>query len=44
MEPGPFAFDGDHFSLRYGNLWPSPYQSRHPPVWIPSQGSSETVA
>jgi alkanesulfonate monooxygenase SsuD/methylene tetrahydromethanopterin reductase-like flavin-dependent oxidoreductase (luciferase family) len=43
-EPGPFAFDGDHFSLRYVNLWPRPYQSPHPPVWIPSQGSSETVA
>jgi alkanesulfonate monooxygenase SsuD/methylene tetrahydromethanopterin reductase-like flavin-dependent oxidoreductase (luciferase family) len=43
-EPGPFAFDGDHFSLRYVNLWPRPYQSPHPPVWIPSQGSSETVS
>jgi alkanesulfonate monooxygenase SsuD/methylene tetrahydromethanopterin reductase-like flavin-dependent oxidoreductase (luciferase family) len=43
-EPGPFAFDGDHFSLRYVNLWPRPYQTPHPPVWIPSQGSSETVA
>jgi len=43
-EPGPFAFDGDHFSLRYVNLWPRPYQNPHPPVWIPSQGSSETVA
>jgi hypothetical protein len=21
-EPGPFAFDGSHFSLRYVNLWP----------------------
>ena len=43
-EPGPFAFDGEHFSLRYVNLWPRPYQSPHPPIWIPSQGSSETVA
>jgi len=43
-EPGPFAFDGDHFSLKYVNLWPRPYQTPHPPVWIPSQGSSETVA
>jgi len=43
-EPGPFAFDGDHFDLRYVNLWPRPYQTPHPPVWIPSQGSSETVA
>jgi alkanesulfonate monooxygenase SsuD/methylene tetrahydromethanopterin reductase-like flavin-dependent oxidoreductase (luciferase family) len=30
--------------LRYVNLWPRPYQVPHPPVWIPSQGSSETVA
>src|SRR6266699_5925464 len=43
-EPGPFAFHGDHFSLQYVNLWPRPYQSPHPPIWIPSQGSSETVA
>ena len=43
-EPGPFAFDGDHFNFRYVNLWPRPYQGPHPPVWIPSQGSSETVA
>ena len=43
-DPGPFAFDGDHFSLRYVNLWPRPYQTPHPPVWIPSQGSSETIA
>jgi alkanesulfonate monooxygenase SsuD/methylene tetrahydromethanopterin reductase-like flavin-dependent oxidoreductase (luciferase family) len=43
-EPGPFAFDGRHFSLQYVNLWPRPYQRPHPPIWIPSQGSSETVA
>ena len=43
-EPGPFAFHGDHFSLQYVNLWPRPYQTPHPPIWIPSQGSSETVA
>jgi alkanesulfonate monooxygenase SsuD/methylene tetrahydromethanopterin reductase-like flavin-dependent oxidoreductase (luciferase family) len=43
-KPGPFAFDGDHFHLQYVNCWPRPYQQPHPPVWIPSQGSSETVA
>src|SRR5258708_7398011 len=43
-EPVPLAFDGDHFNLRYVTLWPRPYQPPHPPVWIPSQGSSETVA
>ena len=42
-EPGPFSFDGKHFNLRYVNLWPRPYQQPHPPIWIPSQGSSETV-
>ena len=42
-EPGPFAFEGQHFNLRYVNLWPRPYQTPHPPIWIPSQGSSETV-
>jgi len=42
-QPGPFSFDGKHFNLRYVNLWPRPYQTPHPPIWIPSQGSSETV-
>jgi alkanesulfonate monooxygenase SsuD/methylene tetrahydromethanopterin reductase-like flavin-dependent oxidoreductase (luciferase family) len=42
-QPGPFSFDGRHFSLNYVNLWPRPYQNPHPPVWIPSQGSTETV-
>jgi alkanesulfonate monooxygenase SsuD/methylene tetrahydromethanopterin reductase-like flavin-dependent oxidoreductase (luciferase family) len=40
---GPFEFEGDHFRLRYVNLWPRPYQKPHPPVWIPSMGSRETV-
>jgi alkanesulfonate monooxygenase SsuD/methylene tetrahydromethanopterin reductase-like flavin-dependent oxidoreductase (luciferase family) len=43
-QPGPFSFDGQHFNLRYVNLWPRPYQTPHPPIWIPSQGSSETVS
>jgi alkanesulfonate monooxygenase SsuD/methylene tetrahydromethanopterin reductase-like flavin-dependent oxidoreductase (luciferase family) len=25
------------------NLWPRPYQKPHPPIWIPSQGSKETI-
>jgi alkanesulfonate monooxygenase SsuD/methylene tetrahydromethanopterin reductase-like flavin-dependent oxidoreductase (luciferase family) len=25
------------------NPWPRPYQSPHPPIWIPSQGSSSTI-
>ena len=42
-QPGPFAFDGEYFSLNYANLWPRPVQSPHPRIWIPSQGSSETI-
>ncbi len=41
--PGPFEFEGDHYRFRYVNLWPRPYQSPHPPVWIPSMGSRETI-
>ena len=29
--------------IRYVNLWPRPYQQPHPPIWIPSMGSSETI-
>lgn len=42
-EPGPFAFEGRHFRVRYANIWPRPLQQPHPPVWLPSQGSPETI-
>ena len=42
-EPGPFAFQGRHYNVQYVNLWPRPYQKPHPPIWIPSQGSKETI-
>ena len=42
-ETGPFSFEGKHYQFEYVNLWPRPYQTPHPPVWIPSQGSSETI-
>jgi alkanesulfonate monooxygenase SsuD/methylene tetrahydromethanopterin reductase-like flavin-dependent oxidoreductase (luciferase family) len=42
-EPGPFAYAGKHYQFRYVNVWPRPYQSPHPPIWIPSQGSSSTI-
>ena len=41
--PGPFEFEGTHYNIRYVNLWPRPYQQPHPPIWIPSMGSSETI-
>jgi alkanesulfonate monooxygenase SsuD/methylene tetrahydromethanopterin reductase-like flavin-dependent oxidoreductase (luciferase family) len=40
---GPFAFEGKHYHYEYVNVWPRPYQKPHPPVWVPSQGSSETI-
>jgi alkanesulfonate monooxygenase SsuD/methylene tetrahydromethanopterin reductase-like flavin-dependent oxidoreductase (luciferase family) len=42
-EPGPFAFSGKHYQFRYVNPWPRPYQTPHPPIWIPSQGSGSTI-
>ncbi|MBM3485539.1 MAG: LLM class flavin-dependent oxidoreductase [Alphaproteobacteria bacterium] len=41
--PGPFAFEGKHYHFEYVNLWPRPYQRPHPTIWIPSQGSTETI-
>jgi alkanesulfonate monooxygenase SsuD/methylene tetrahydromethanopterin reductase-like flavin-dependent oxidoreductase (luciferase family) len=42
-EPGPFAYEGKHYHFRYVNPWPVPYQKPHPPIWLPSQGSQETI-
>ena len=42
-EPGPFRYAGKHYRFDYVNIWPRPYQQPHPPIWIPSQGSSQTI-
>ena len=42
-EPGPFQYVGKHYQFNYVNPWPRPYQTPHPPIWIPSQGSSSTI-
>lgn len=41
--PGPFAWDGKYYHFPHVNLWPRCYQAPHPPIWIPSQGSKETI-
>jgi alkanesulfonate monooxygenase SsuD/methylene tetrahydromethanopterin reductase-like flavin-dependent oxidoreductase (luciferase family) len=41
--PGPFAWEGKHFKVRFVNPWPQPLQKPHPDIWIPSQGSAETI-
>lgn len=42
-EPGPFAYEGKHYPLRYVNPWPLPTQRPHPPIWIPSGRSKGTL-
>jgi alkanesulfonate monooxygenase SsuD/methylene tetrahydromethanopterin reductase-like flavin-dependent oxidoreductase (luciferase family) len=43
-EDGPFYWDGKHYTFPYVNPWPRPYQRPHPPIWLPGQGSAETIA
>lgn len=40
---GPFKYHGRHYNFDYVNIWPRPVQQPHPPVWVPSQGSRETI-
>lgn len=42
-QDGPFQWDGEHYNFNYVNMWPRVYQKPHPPIWIPSQGSIETI-
>jgi alkanesulfonate monooxygenase SsuD/methylene tetrahydromethanopterin reductase-like flavin-dependent oxidoreductase (luciferase family) len=37
---GPFSWEGEFFHHRQVNIWPRPYQSPHPPIWIPTQTRS----
>ena len=39
---GPFNFEGQFTHRRSVNLWPRPYQTPHPPVWV--TGSSDVVS
>ena len=40
---GPFRWEGKHYHYRYVNPWARPLQQPHPPIWIPSTVSVETV-
>lgn len=42
-DEGPFRWDGEHYHFEYVNLWPKPYTKPRPPIWVPSQGSTETI-
>ena len=39
----PFAYEGEHYNINYVSCWPRPVQQPGPPIWIPSQGSGETI-
>ena len=41
--PGPWRWEGKHYHYRYVNPWARPLQQPHPPIWIPSSVSVETV-
>jgi alkanesulfonate monooxygenase SsuD/methylene tetrahydromethanopterin reductase-like flavin-dependent oxidoreductase (luciferase family) len=42
-DDGPFTWQGEHFYIPNCNIVPRPIQQPHPPVWIPGQGSLETL-
>ena len=42
-DEGPFTWQGDHFYIPNVNPIPLPIQEPHPPIWIPGQGSLETL-
>lgn len=42
-QPGPSKFEGKYYHFEYVNCWPRTFQQPHPPIWIPSQGSRETI-
>lgn len=42
-EKGPFEHYGKYYQLETVNPWTLPLQQPHPPIWIPTQGSGETI-
>jgi alkanesulfonate monooxygenase SsuD/methylene tetrahydromethanopterin reductase-like flavin-dependent oxidoreductase (luciferase family) len=42
-ETGPFEYHGKHYHFPYINTWPRPFHQPHPPIFLPSQGSTDTI-
>ena len=42
-EDGPTTHYGTHYTYRFLNPWPRPYQKPHPPCYIVGTGSPETI-
>ena len=41
---GPTSFEGRFFHHRNINIWPRPYQSPHPPVWVSTTSAGGAIA
>lgn len=42
-EDGPTTHYGEHYTYRFLNPWPRPFQRPHPPCYIVGTGSPETI-
>ena len=42
-EDGPFEYEGEIYNYRFLNVWPKPYQTPHPKVWLLGGASPETA-
>jgi len=42
-EDGPTTHYGKHYTYRFLNPWPRPYQRPHPPCYIVGSGTNETI-
>ena len=40
---GPFNFEGQFTHRRAINLWPRPYQTPHPPIWVTGSSDLENI-
>ena len=41
--PGPFRWEGKHYQYRHVNPWVKPYQTPHPPIWLPGVVSKDSL-
>jgi alkanesulfonate monooxygenase SsuD/methylene tetrahydromethanopterin reductase-like flavin-dependent oxidoreductase (luciferase family) len=41
---GPFSWRGKYFEHRSVNIWPRPYQTPHPPVWLTATSTASAVS
>lgn len=39
---GPFNWESDNYHYRQVNIWPRPYQSPHPPIWMTTSSTYNT--